>query len=428
MNEEMIMEWNPWWTGDFDLDYVEREIEGRIRKWCDRRQVIPITGCRRSGKTTMMYIIIRTLLETVPRENILFIKCDDDRIQEGNVIEDARNKHVELFNPVGKIFIFLDEVQELDNWERTVKRIYDLETDVKIFLTGSRLLKSELSTSLAGRFVYFDMYPFSFREYLSARKIEIGDEIRMISRKNEIRHCLREYLQWGGFPEIILEDEPEMKKELLKFYSDSILYRDVIKRSNIKKADKVEKLKSYLLANISNLHKCSRIAEHLGISPDTVSGYLHAMEEAYFFFSVPFFSFSLRSQQFNPKKIYCVDTGIRNSAGFRFSSDMGRLYENLVFMHLKRIHNEIYYWKYPAGEVDFLLKDEQRISGIIQVCYDVSAAERREVRSLLAALDQFGLEKGTIITGETKEQRKIEGKTIEFIPLWEWLLFSAPSS
>ncbi len=422
MQEQILVEWNPWWTGDLKSDYLEREVLEKIILWIDKKQVIPITGCRRSGKTTIMYILIKYLLTKVPGENILFIKCDDERIQEENLIESARTKHLEMFNPTGKVYIFLDEVQEQKDWDRTVKRIYDLDKDVKIFLSGSRLLKSELSTSLAGRFVYFEVYPLSFREFIKAKNVTIDGKLEIISKRHMIKNHLREYIQWGGFPEIVLEKNESFKKELLKFYSDSILYRDVIKRSNVTKTDKVENLKNYLFPNISNLLNYSKIAKHLGISSDTVSSYLHAMEEAYFFFSLSIFSHSLKKQQVNPKKIYCTDTGIRNAVGFKFSRDLGRLYENIVFMELKRYNDEMYYWKDSSGEVDFLIMKGDEIVEAIQVCCDVSAADERETRSLLSALDKFDLDKGTIISGDTRDMKDIEGKTIDYIPLWEWLL------
>lgn len=422
MEEEILIEWNPWWTQDFEVEYVDREVEGRIARWMKRREIIPITGCRRSGKTTMMYILIEGLLQQVPPETVLFIKCDDERVQDESIIESAREKHAELFHPQGRVYVFLDEVQEAADWDKTVKRIYDLEKDVKIFLTGSRLLKHELSTSLAGRFAYFNVYPFSFKEFLRAKNLTIKDEVQMKSRRAEIRHYLREYVEWGGFPEIVLEDDEEMKRELLRFYSDSILYRDVVKRSGIKKSDKIEQMKNYLLTNVSNLLNYNRIAAHLAISPDTAASYLHALEEAYYIFSVPLFSYSLKKQQVNPKKIYCVDNGIRNSAGFRFSRDAGRLYENTVFLALKRTFDDIYYWRHPGGEVDFLVKEGEAITRAIQVCFDISSAEKREVDSLIAAMDEFGLDEGTLITDDSRTVREKEGKTIHYVPLWEWLL------
>ncbi len=421
MDEEILVEWNPWWTDDFEIDYVERDVRERLNQWLDRREIVPITGCRRAGKTTLMYMTIQNLLERFDKENVLFVKCDDERVEEENLIESARKKHKEIFDPEGRIYLFLDEIQELEDWDKTIKRIYDLEEKTKVFLSGSRLLRSELSSALAGRFVYFDVYPFSFREYLRAKDIEWDGRAGLLSKGSKIKHHLRDYLQWGGFPEIVLEDEKEKKRELLQFYSDSILYRDVIKRSGINKPEKVEKLKSYLLSNFTNLLNYTKIADHLGVSSDTISNYIHHMEESYFFFPVPMFSYSIKKQQFNPKKIYCIDNGIRNSVGFKFSDDLGRLYENTVFLELKRRYEEIYYWRDQGTEVDFLVKEGDSVKELIQVCYDVSTAGEREEESLLRGLKEFDLKEGLIISGDTRKEVERKGKKVEYVPLWEWL-------
>ena len=422
MQEEILIEWNPWWLREFKPDYAGRDILKRVGNWMERREILALTGSRRSGKTTVMYLLIEKLLGKLPKDNILFIKCDDERVEEEKIIEAAREKHQELFNPEGRVYLFLDEVQEIWNWERTVKRLYDLGQDIKIILTGSRLMKQELSSSLAGRFASFTIYPFSFREFLKCRGLSVGVGVERLSKTNEIRYQLREYLEWGGFPEVVLEGSKEMKKELLGFYSDSILYRDVVRRSGIRDVDRVERLKSYLLANVSNLLNYNRIAKHLGVAPDTVASYIRAMEDANFVFPVPAFSFSLKKQQINPKKVYCIDNGIRNSVGFRFSSDVGRLYENVVFLQLKRRYEEIYYWRNRDGEVDFLIKEGQDMVLAIQVCYDVEAAGEREHSSLLAALKEFGLAEGLVITGNMRDVREFGNRKIRYVPLWEWLL------
>ncbi len=422
MNEDILLEWNPWWQEEIELEYVERDIGNTIERWMRRPNVIALTGARRSGKTTLMYITIRNLLKEVPPEQILFVKCDDERVEEP-IIERAREKHIELFNPEGKKFLFLDEVQNAENWNQTVKRIYDLDEDIKIFLSGSRLLKEEISSSLAGRCAYFGVYPFSFKEFLSAKGVKIEDELDKIARKGEIKHHLREYLEWGGFPEIVLEKEEDMKGELLGFYSDTILYRDVVERSNIQKVDKIEKLKAFLMANTSNPVSYSKIAKRLGISLDSVSAYIREMENAYYFFSVPRFSFSVKKQQVNPKKIYCIDNGLRNHAGFRFSDDIGRLYENTVFVHLKRGEGEIYYWKDDRNrETDFIVKGDRKVEKALQVCYDVEETGDREVDGLISALDEFDLKRGVIITSDYEDLEKIKGRTVKYIPLWKWLL------
>ncbi len=425
MDEEILLEWNPWWNREFNPEYVERDKWEEIKPWIKRKEVISLTGTRRSGKTTMMYITIKKLLENqgVPPENILFIKCDDERVEEP-VIEQAQEKYSELMNPEGRTYLFLDEVQNTERWDETVKRIFDLNKDkVKIFLSGSRLMKKEISSTLAGRSTYFNMYPFSFKEILKAKGIDAEGNLEKLSENKAIKHALREYLEWGGFPEVVLEEEEEMKKELLGFYSDTILYRDVIEKSSVNKPEKVEKLKNYLLPNISNLLSYNRIGKHLGISTDTVAKYLNEMEKAHYIFQMPVFSYSIKKQQARPKKIYCIDPGLRNSTGFRFRQDAGMLYENIVFLDLKRRGNEVYYWKDSKGrETDFLVKKDRDIEKAIQVCYDFEEAEEREINSLLSSLKEFDLDQGIIITGSQEKVKKENGKKIRLISLWKWLL------
>jgi predicted AAA+ superfamily ATPase len=423
MREEILFEWNPWWSDDFELDAVEREKKSEVEKWLDRPEVIGLTGVRRSGKTTLMHMVIEDLLEDVDEENILFVKCDDERVDEENIIEEARSTYRELFDPEGRTYLFLDEVQSQENWSRTVKRIYDLEKDEKVFVTGSRVLKKELSDALAGRFARFDIYPFSFREFLEAKNQGIEDRKDAIMKADKLKHLLREFVEWGGFPEIVLEQDDELKKELLKFYSDTILYRDVVERSDVQNTNAVEKLKNYSLANVSNLANYSKIAGNLDVSDDTISKYLKAMEEAYFVFSMPIFAYSVKKQHRNPKKLYCIDTGIRNAAGFRFSEDIGRLYENAVFIHLKRQGRDPYYWKSGKGrEIDFVIQEEQQIQQIIQVSYDFEDAEERELQGMKKGVEELEPEKATIVTDDSRENIEYEGTEVEVIPLREWLL------
>ena len=453
MDEQILLEWNPWWSSEFQGHFTNRDAINAFKDWMPRKEIITLSGARRSGKTTLMYIMIKSLLKTVPKENILFIKCDDDRVESQGLIDEARELHMELFNPRGTVYIFLDEVQEILDWSKTVKRINDLtdrgitvttggaggpgaegkgdtEGGLKIVLTGSRLMREELATALAGRYVTIDVYPFSFREFLGSRGIEAaGGGVQRMAQKEELQHMLREYIEWGGFPEIVLEEDPDRKRGLLRFYSDSILYRDVVKRSGLTKVDKLEMMKNLALTNVSNLMNFHKIAKQLGVSPDTVSSYFHAMENANFIFSVPLHAFSLKKQQVNPKKIYSIDTGIRNVVGFRFSSDAGRLYENIVFLHLRRKYREIYYWKPPRngssgknGEVDFVVTEGNIVTRAIQVCYDPEPAHEREISSLLKACEEFGLDEGIVVTGRLRKKENHDGRVIRFIPLWEWLL------
>ncbi|NIQ06343.1 MAG: AAA family ATPase, partial [Candidatus Korarchaeota archaeon] len=198
MREDVLVEWNPWWEEEFELEFVDRNILERIKKWIGRREVIALTGARRSGKTTLMYIIIKNLLDESTPENILFVKCDDERVEEP-IIEGAIEKHTELFNPKGRRFLFLDEVQNAKDWDKTVKRIYDLHENIKVCLSGSRILKNKISASLAGRSAYFSIFPFSFGEFLRSKELKVETKIDALAKKRDIKYYLRRYLEFGAF-------------------------------------------------------------------------------------------------------------------------------------------------------------------------------------------------------------------------------------
>ncbi len=432
MNKEILVEWNPHWKKKARLKLIERELVKDIEQWLKRKEILGFIGVRRSGKTTLMSILISRLSSKIPPENILFVKCDDDRVPKENLIDESIKNYRELINPRGKIFVFIDEVQEVDNWENTLKRIYDLEKNMKIIISGSNfsMLKEDFSYRLAGRIAYFEVYPLSFKEFLKTR-LTIKDKISAISKKNEIKHHLFEYMELGGFPEVVLESDPVIKKQLLQFYFDTIIYRDIIKKRDIRNAAKMEKMVNLLLQNISNTMNFSKVGKDISLSVDTVGEYAGFLKDAYLVFNVPVGSYSVKAQEINPKKIYCIDSGIRNIKGFRFSLDYGRISENIVFIELKRRNfsdplSRIFYWHdKKQRETDFLVMNELKIIEAIQVCWDISQPEvrEREVEGLLYALNEFDLDSGLIITEDYEGEEIIGDKRVIFIPLWFWLMY-----
>lgn len=431
MNKEILVEWNSHWEETAGSKLIERELVRDIEPWLERKEILGFLGVRRSGKTTLMSILISRLSSNIPRKNILFIKCDDDRVQKENLIDDAIKSYMELVNPHGRIFIFIDEVQEIDNWENTLKRIYDLEKEIKLIISGSNfsMQKEDFSFMLAGRIAYFEVYPLSFKEFLKI-KLRIRDKIEALSKKDEIKHYLFEYMEFGGFPEVVLEKDPKMKKQLLQFYFDTIIYRDIIKKRNLRSAAKMERMINMFLQNISNPVNFSKIGRDILLSVDTVGEYVTYLRDAYLVFTVPIFSFSVKSQEINPKKVYCIDNGIRNIKGFRFSLDHGRIAENIVFIELKRRTSSnplsrIFYWHdKKQKETDFLLMSENKVSNAIQVCWEITQPEvkKREVEGILSVLNEFDLESGLIITEDYEAEEIMGTKKIRYIPMWLWLL------
>ena len=208
---------------------------------------------------------------------------------------------------------------------------------------------------------------------------------------------------------------------MLRFYFESILYRDIVKRKNIRNVEKLDRLIKWYLQNISAYVNYDKLGRFCELSTDTVGEYTRYLEDAYLIFVINILAYSLKKQFVNPKKIYCVDPGIRRIVGFVFSEDAGRIYENMVFTHLKRAGMDIYYWK-NKGECDFIIQNKGVVEQAIQVSYNLKTSREREVNGLIEAMKKFNVKKGLIITQDYEAKETIEGSEIEFVPLWKWLL------
>lgn len=423
---EILFEWNPWWEETYNYQKVKRDLFTHIIKWIDRKEIVSVLGARRCGKTTLLFEIIDYLINeiNINSNNIFFIKADDDRVDKKELINTALDEYYKWKNPDGKIFVFIDEIQEIPEWQKTLKRIYDLEQkNKKIFISGSNasLLREELSYLLTGRFAYFELFPFTFKEFLRANKVTIKNETDIIKQKNTLRNLLTSYIEYGGFPEIVLEKDKERKEELLRFYFESILYRDIVKRKSIRNVEKLDRLVKWYLQNISAYANYDKLGSLCGLSTDTVGEYTRYLEDAYLIFAINILAFSIKKQFINPKKIYCVDQGIRKIMGFVFSEDAGRIYENIVFINLKKNNAGVYYWK-NKGECDFVMQNKNKVEQVIQVSYNLKENKEREIKGLIEAMEKFNVKKGTIITQDYSAKEMENGKEIKFIPLWKWLL------
>jgi len=326
---------------------------------------------------------------------------------------------LELFGPA-KVF-FLDEVQNVPGWERWVRRMYD--DGFKFFITGSnaRLLSRELASSLTGRHLQLPMYPFSFGEFLEFRKFGFRKEdFYLTERRAVLARHFSQYLKLGGFPEFLKFG----RKEILQGYFNDIVQRDVAQRHAIRDIRQLKELARYLITNAGNLATFNQMKRMTGIrSVNTVIKYLSHLEDAYLLFAVPPFTYSLKRQVGSPFKVYAVDNGLRDTISFTFSKDLGRAYENLVAIELKRRGREIYYWKTPREEVDFVVRDA-RVSQLIQVCYkpDDTDVRNREIKALLKASKELKCKNLTVITSSSEKEEKADNRKIRFVPLWKWLL------
>lgn len=388
---------------------------------------VTLVGPRRSGKSTIMNQLIRRLIaQDIPRQNTLYVNFEDPRFF-GELTPEFMNRlltaYLTFLKPNGKIYLFLDEVQNVRAWERFVRQMID-QGGRQIFITGSssKLLSRELGTLLTGRHLDAAIYPLNFGEFLSFKGMAYKDHLDMIRRQNEIRREIQEFMQWGGLPAVVLGVN---KQEILLGYAADILTRDIVERYGIAKVDNLRTLYKYYMTNAASLISYNSIKGFLNIPVDTVERWSDYLNQAFLFFFVRRFSYSLKEQEKNPRKIYCIDTGIRNAVSFRFNEDLGRIMENIVFLKFLYGGADIFYWKDAQGyEVDFVTMAKGKIGDVCQVSFDLSEAKtkHRELRALLRALAFFNLKEGMIVTEDMEAEETIDGCLIRYVPLWKFLL------
>jgi len=410
---------------------IRREIQDKIAHYIPQREILIITGVRRSGKSSLMKLICEDLIddEDVLETNILYLNFEDERFVPFMVhdFEALYETFLELENPQGRKYLFLDEIQNISGWEKWLNRLYEFE-NVKIFVTGSNaaMLSSEISTALTGRNRQIVTWPFSLREFMAMKGIIIDAKSLYKQQKRvEIKRLFKKYLELGGFPEVLKIGDTT----LLEQYYKDIIYRDIIARYGIKNIKEIKELTLFLAANPGTVQSYKNIQKLIGVrSLNTVKNYLEALSNVYLFFSMDMFDYSLKRQIYNPSKVYCIDTALSNSISFKFSRNMGHIYENIVFLELQRRNKDLYYWKSQKGkEVDFVIKKGLNITEAIQVCFSLAddKTRQRELRALAEVKNELKAEHLTVITDDEEstvpiEHPRCQGE-INIIPLWKWL-------
>lgn len=410
-------------------ELIERDIQQVAKPFLLQREIIVISGVRRSGKSSLLKLISNDIRKTqqVPDKNILYLNFDDERFIEfrHTDFELLFETYIELFQPEGRKYFFLDEIQNIQGWERWVNRIYEFE-DVKIFITGSNatLLSSEIASALTGRNRQILNFPFSFKEFLRFNQVELQPaDFYLREKKANIKNLFKEYVNIGGFPEVLKNRD----LTLLEQYFKDIIYRDVIARYNIRNTYEIRELALFLASNIGTIQSYQNLQNLINVkSLNTIKNYLEILEIVYLFTRVDLFDYSLKRQIYNPSKIYAIDTALANSVAFNFSRNLGRLYENIVCMELLRRNQEIFYWKSKNNkEVDFLIKQGIQIETAIQVCISLSNAKivKREIDGLLEAKRNLNAQRLVILTEDEEEEELTEDSVkIQVVPIWKWLL------
>jgi uncharacterized protein len=410
--KEIMLDQKKTFSGHVGL--IERDID--LDKYLSSEQVVVITGIRRCGKSSLLYLIQQRM--QLKEEDYCYFNFDDERIiGDVSILEKIDHIHQETYGK--EAILFLDEIQIINGWEKFVNRLYEQKR--KIFVTGSNasLLSSEISTSLTGRNKTIELTPFSFNEYCRLKEIPFNLERLSVKEKPILMKAFNGFMEKGGFPLVIKEND----LELLDAYFKDILYRDIIARHHITQVDELKQIGLYFFANISKLFSYSTLQKMTGIkSTSSINEYLFYYSQSFLFYYVRKFDYSLKKQILNPRKVYAADQGFSTRIGFNFSSNKGRILENLIFLELLNRKKDIFYYS-GKGECDFIVKQGLDVIEVIQVCYILSRENiEREIAGLMEAMTKFKLDNGCLIIYDSEINESELPGNIRMTHAWKWLL------
>jgi hypothetical protein len=395
---------------------IPRSRLRQIEQAASSPHAVIISGLRRAGKSTLL----AQWAHKIGSDQYYYINFEDERFL-GFHAEEANYIYQNLVELFGQRQTFIiDEIQNIPDWERFVRRFIDL--GFKFYITGSNasLLSRELGSKLSGRYIPIELFPFSFREYLQFKSIPLPNltSPTTLQRGSLFRH-LNDYLQSGGLPEALKYP----KLPLLRALYDDIIYRDIATRYGIQEIRALKELAFYLISNPANLISFNKLKETLRLgSVNTVKNYIEYLENSWLFFTVNIFDYSIKRQQIAPKKIYSIDTGLMNQIGFFFSPNTGRLLENLVFLALRRKVADIYYYQSaPGHEVDFYIPEQRLLVQVVRQMEQTQTRER-EIRSLVTAMEALDVPTALILTESNQDPIDVNGRMIRTQSLAEWLL------
>ncbi len=358
-----------------------------------------VSGIRRCGKSTLLLQLLKTKFR-----DALYINFEDPRLYEFDQRDFTRLD--DAIKEMGSRVLLFDEVQIIPGWERYVR--HKLDQGYKLVVTGSNasLLSRELGTKLTGRHIMRELFPFSYREFISFKELNFSET------------SLLQYLETGGFPEYVKSGTADILNHLF----EDILIRDIAVRYGVRDVKALQRLALYLISNVASLITGNRLKTLFDFgATSTVMEYLSHLEYSYLLHFVPKFSYSLRKQVTNPRKVYAIDTGMVTVNSGSFTADNGRKLENLIFLHLRRLTKRIYYFS-EKGECDFIISHNGEVQGAIQVCYSLDEGNLdREINGLVEALEFFHLDTGTIVTLNQTDRFEKNGKTIHVVSSQQFL-------
>lgn len=424
----ILSDWNIW-QRDMEIGVLRADYLKKINRLLASNQILAIMGPRRAGKSYIMRQLMNQLAKSgVNKKQLLFINFEDPRLGKLDAagIQFIYETYLEFIRPLGKIFLFLDEVQEADGWEKWVRVMHELgKATIIISGSNSKLLGKEMSVSLSGRHIDITVFPLSFKEFLFFKGFSLDDNFFAGDPKSNV--LLREYLEWGGLPEVV--KSADGKKEILLNYFSDIVSNDLARRYRVRKVEKLAALARFYCGNMAAPSSFNAASRWLGVSPDTAEKFAGYFTNAYLLYFLKRFSFKIKEQEKSPRKVYAIDFGLAGAVGFSGSDNWGKKMENMVFVELLRRSldiplKQIYYWKDAAHhEADFIITQNGRAVEVIQAAWDVAdeKTRAREKRGLLKAMKDLRLKEGKIITLDYDAKEMVGENAINYISFINWL-------
>lgn len=400
--------------------YVQRYIAD---EWLQTSEILIISGIRRCGKSVLMQQIRDRLVE-----KDFFFNFDDERLANFKLddFQKLQECFVELFSE--QHTYYFDEIQNIEGWERFVRRLYNAGNKIVITGSNARMLSRELGTHLTGRYIQVEIYPFSFQEYLAMNEIPVNAKTLYTTtgRATMVKSFVK-YMECGGFPKFLQDGSVSYLTSLY----ESIIYRDILTRNGLTNEKEMLELMFYLASNATKRVTYSSLGKVVGIQhPDTIKNYLEYIQQTYLISQLFRYDPSVKKQMMSPKKIYFVDNAIIKRIGFNATENNGVFLENLVFIELKRRGWDVYYYA-DKKECDFIVRKGLHISDAYQVTLKMDSPQtrEREIAGVREAMQAYSLSKGYILTFEGKETINFDdGTIVEVVPVWEWILQYKPLS
>ena len=399
------------------IDYQPRCYHEQVEKYLKSNLMKLITGPRRAGKSVFSLLLLRG-------KRFAYLNFDDDKL-----LKDFDEEHImqvlkEVYSDYD--YLLLDEPQNLPNWDLWVSKLYRRGYNLIITGSNSNLLSSEMASLLTGRYLSIEILPFSLRETLEYRKSNFNPALP--EDKADFMLQVEDYFHYGGYPEII--NNRDITESYLKTLFDSIIMKDIVRRYKVRKVEELYQFATYMISIFTSPFTYSSITEELGLSSKTtVQKFCTYLKNCYLFFYLPRYNHKLKLMQKAPQKVYIVDNGFLSSSAFQISENKGRLLENLVLLEFIRRKYEIgknlfYYRNQSDKEVDFVVRENNIVRQLVQVCWDMSnpKTQKREIGSLMACAKDFPNGELFVITWNEQKEITMKGKIIHVIPYYKWCL------